>query len=67
MPRIGWRWRDLREIRGQILRLAAGGLLSLVGWLPVGNTGGANVPPKKPLPLADDLAPLCGNGAAPPA
>lgn len=59
MLRIGWRRRDAREIRGQVLRLAAGGLLSWMGWLPVGNTGGADVPPKKPLPLPSDLAPLC--------
>jgi hypothetical protein len=59
MLRIGWRRRDGREVRGQVLRLAAGGLLSWAGWLPVGNTGGANVPPKKPMPLPDDLAEHC--------
>lgn len=59
MLRIAWRRRDAREVRGQVLRLAAGGLLSWLGWLPVGNTGGANVPPKKPSPLPSDLAPLC--------
>lgn len=62
MLRIGWRRRDAREVRGQLLRLAAGGLLSWVGWLPVGNTGGADVPPTRPLPLPDDLASLCGDG-----
>lgn len=56
---VGWRRRDAREIRGQVLRLVAGGLLSWMGWLPVGNTGGADVPPKKPMPLPEDLAPLC--------
>lgn len=59
MLKIGLRRRDGREVRGQLLRLAAGGLLSLVGWLPEGNTGGANVPPKKPAPLPDDLVELC--------
>ena len=39
--------------------MVAGGLLSWLGWLPMGNTGGANVPPKKPLPLPSDLAPRC--------
>jgi hypothetical protein len=58
MLRIGWRRRDVREVRGQVLRLAAGGLLSWMGRLPVGNTGGADVPPTKPLPLPSDLAPL---------
>jgi hypothetical protein len=55
MLRIGWRRRDWREIRGQLVRLAAGGLLSWLGRLPAGNTGGANIPATKPLPLPDDL------------
>jgi hypothetical protein len=61
MLRIGWRRGDAREVRGQILRLAAGGILSLVGWLPVGNTGGANVPSRTPMDLPTDLAELCDN------
>lgn len=59
MLRIGWRRRDAREVRGQVLRLAAGGLLSWLGRLPAGNTGGANVPATKPLAMPDDLAELC--------
>lgn len=59
MLRIGWRRRDGREIAGQILRLAAGGLLSVLGWLPAGNTGGANVPARTPMPLPDDLQAIC--------
>lgn len=60
MLQIGWRRRDRREVRGQVLRLAAGGALSRLGRLPVGNTGGANVPPEEPMPLPSDLAELCG-------
>lgn len=59
MLRIGWRRRDVREIRGQVLRLAAGGALSWLGWLPAGNTGGADVSPTRPMPLPEDLARLC--------
>lgn len=59
MLRIGWRRRDWREIRGQLLRFLAGGLLSRLGALPVGNTGGADVPPEQPMPLPADLAELC--------
>lgn len=44
-----------REILGQIPRLLVGGVKSFVGKIPVGNTGGANVPPLKPLPIAPDL------------
>lgn len=60
MLKVGWRRGDAREVRGQLLRLAAGGLLSLVGWLPEGNTGGADVSPVKTMPLPADLADLCG-------
>ena len=59
MLKIGWRRKDGREVRGQLIRLAAGGLLSWMGRLPSGNTGGANVPAEQPMPLPDDLADLC--------
>ena len=59
MLRVGVKRRDWREVRGQVLRLAAGGLLSWMGRLPVGNTGGANVPPERPMPPPADLAELC--------
>lgn len=59
MLRVGWRRRDLHEVRGQVIRLAAGGVLSAVGIFPVGNSGGANVPAKKPMPLPPDLEKLC--------
>ncbi|WP_235010129.1 DUF3703 domain-containing protein [Algoriphagus boritolerans] len=29
---------------------------SFVGRIPVGNTGGANVPPLRPMEIPDDLA-----------
>lgn len=59
MLRIGWRRRDWREVRGQVIRLAAGGLLSWLNRLPAGNTGGANVPATRTMPLPADLADLC--------
>ena len=58
MLRIGLRRRDGREVAGQALRLAMGGLLSLLGRLPAGTTGGANVPAPRPMPPPSDLAPL---------
>ena len=58
MLRIGWRRRDARELRGQIGRLAATLPGWLSGWVPKGNTGGANVSPLKPMPLPADLQPL---------
>ena len=55
MLRIGLRRRDGREIRGQIVRLLGSLVVSRI-WVPLGNTGGANVSPFQPMPIADDLA-----------
>lgn len=58
MLRLGWRRRDLREIAGQLLRLGATLPGWLSGWVPKGNTGGANVSALKPMPIPADLLPL---------
>lgn len=58
MLRIAVRRRDFREIRGQVIRLAAGGILSVTDCLPIGNTGGANVPARMPMPIPSDLIDL---------
>jgi len=55
MLKIGVRRRDLREVVGQALRII-GSAGSLIGWIPIGNTGGANVSPIKPMPIPPDLA-----------
>lgn len=52
----GWRQRDWRECRGQWLRLVGAASKTALGWVPRGNTGGANVSPFQPLPLPPDLA-----------
>lgn len=44
-----------REIIGQIPRLLVGGVKSFVGNIPIGNTGGANVPPLQPMDIQTDL------------
>jgi len=55
MLKVGWRRHDAREIFGQILRIV-GSVGSLIGLIPIGNTGGANVSPVKPMPIPSDLA-----------
>lgn len=55
MLRFGVRIKNGREIVGQIPRLLIGGVKSFVGNIPVGNTGGANVPPLQPMEIPDDL------------
>lgn len=64
MLRVGLSAGDGREVAGQLLRLAAGGLLSILGWLPDGNTGRARVSSIRPMPPPADLAELCGRGEA---
>jgi hypothetical protein len=54
MFRFGLRQRDLREVVGQVMRILAALTKSRI-WVPVGNTGGANVNPFRPMPVADDL------------
>jgi hypothetical protein len=54
MLRVGLARRDPREIFGQWMRIAAALLFSRI-WVPVGNTGGANVSALRPMPLPDDL------------
>lgn len=55
MLRFGFRIKDTKEIVGQIPRLIIGGVKSFVGNIPVGNTGGANVPPLRPMEIPEDL------------
>ena len=56
MARWAMRQRDIREFGGQCLRIVGAVTKTAFGWVPVGNTGGANVSPFKPLPLPLDLA-----------
>ena len=55
MLKFGFRIKNTNEILGQLPRLLVGGVKSFVGKIPVGNTGGANVPPLKPMPLPEDI------------
>lgn len=55
MLKFGFSIKSRTEILGQIPRLLVGGVKSFVGVIPVGNTGGANVPPLKPMEIPFDL------------
>jgi hypothetical protein len=55
MLRHGLRTRNLREILGQLPRIVFGFLGSLVGQVPTGNTGGANVKAEQPMSIPADL------------
>jgi hypothetical protein len=47
--------KNAKEIIGQLPRLLVGGVKSFVGKIPVGNTGGASVPPLLSMELPEDL------------
>ncbi|KPM49264.1 DUF3703 domain-containing protein [Jiulongibacter sediminis] len=55
MLQFGFKIKSGKEILGQIPRLIFGGVKSFVGKIPVGNPGGANVPPLKPFPIEPEL------------
>ncbi|MBK6729109.1 MAG: DUF3703 domain-containing protein [Xanthomonadales bacterium] len=54
MWQIGWLRSDWRELIGQSTRIVAALLFSRI-WVPIGNTGGANVSPLRPMPVPEDL------------
>jgi hypothetical protein len=55
MFRFGIKIKNRKEILGQLPRLLVGGVKSFVGIIPVGNTGGANVPPLRVMEIPEDL------------
>ena len=55
MIQFGFKIKSGKEILGQIPRLIFGGVKSFVGTIPLGNPGGANVPPLKPFPISKEL------------
>ncbi len=56
MLRFGFKMKNYKEVIGQLPRLLFGGVKSFVGKIPVGNTGGADVPPLRPMEIPEDLA-----------
>ncbi|MFD0975995.1 DUF3703 domain-containing protein [Salinimicrobium gaetbulicola] len=62
MLKFGFSIKDWKEILGQIPRLLIGGVKSFVGQIPLGNTGGANVPPLQPMPIPDDIQEILQKG-----
>ena len=63
MLKFGIRIKDRHEIIGQLPRLVFGGVKSFVGTVPIGNTGGADVPALKPMEIPPDLAVLLEGSA----
>lgn len=55
MLRLALEQADASEARGQFVRLIGAGPFHLAGWVPVGNTGGADVQATRPMPIPPDL------------
>lgn len=55
MLRIGWRRGDRREVLGQLMRIALVPVGHLLGRLPVGNAGGADVSAFEPMDIPPEL------------
>ena len=55
MLQFGCKIKSSKVILGQIPRLIFGGVKSFVGKIPVGNPGGANVPPLQSFPIDKEL------------
>ena len=51
-----WRQRQVRELSGQLFRLLGAAMLTAIGMVPTGNTGGSNVSPFRKMAVAPDLA-----------
>lgn len=56
MLKAGLKTGDIQEVFGQIIRIV-GSAGSLIGKVPLGNSGRANVSPMKPMPIPEDLKP----------
>lgn len=56
MLKFGLRQRNTKEVLGQVLRLLVGGWKSFIDHVPIGNTGGSDVPPLKRMEMPEDIA-----------
>ena len=50
-----FRHHDSREIFGQLIRIIGAATKTAFGWIPQGNSGGANVSAFKSMPIPADL------------
>ena len=63
MLRLGASAGIWREVIGQSTRIVAAAVFSRL-WVPIGNTGRANVGALKPMPVPDDLLSVLENDGA---
>jgi len=51
---FGIKTKNSKEIMGQFFRIIASILFTFI-WVPLGNTGGSNISPIKPVPIRKEL------------
>jgi Protein of unknown function (DUF3703) len=61
MLRLGVSMGAWREVLGQLSRIVAAAVFSRI-WVPIGNTGRANVSAMKPMEIPADLRSVLENG-----
>lgn len=61
MLKFGFSQRNIKEVLGQVIRLLVGGWKSFIDHVPLGNTGGSNVPPMKKMEIPRDLTLILNN------
>lgn len=61
----GLRHHSSREVVGQVTRLIGAATKTWLGFIPQGNTGGANVSAFKQMPIPDELADLIDAARSP--
>lgn len=61
MLKLGASTGDWREVLGQLSRIIAATFFSRI-WVPVGNTGRADVSAMRPMPIPEDLRVLLERG-----
>ena len=63
MLMLRWAWcnRVLPEFTGQLVRILGAASKTALGWVPRGNTGGANVSPFKVMPIPANYAQTIAN------
>jgi len=54
MLKVGIKTINIKEVLGQVMRILASIVFSRI-WVPLGNTGGTNVSPFKPMPIPKEL------------
>ena len=57
MLKVGWKRQAPTEITGQVARILGALIFSRI-WVPVGNTGGAHMPPFTSMPIPEEFKAL---------